>query len=369
MRSHTQMLYLWDKGRYQFIAILFSLMLTMFACASDSSSDSGDKDKSSSVKEEASSGDLSIAMKADYGSGSGSSNVLLKLMPNLKRQENSASTQTCETADSTDDGPNLIAGSDCDGDGGKVAYSTPSSFKIAIKKMGLYNDSSTYFPVIAEADTLAESTVIDLSQEVTLNPGTTIPQGVYPRFEIQIYYVEMVMEINNIGETQNIRIYLSDDNFPGEGNLGHHQGDLTIINGSGNEVGWVDPGCQAWNSTNTAADRSGIVGAGGTDSETDHKRGLYGNSDLWDTFIFKQGRYQDIFTVPAYLGLQAGHAKVTLTFDVEDTWYYEDYDANNLFNPGGIGTYGGNSTPLEACHGVATWSPLISLPTVTLLSE
>ena len=322
-------------GFWRLVAILFALTLSMYACAS-----------SDSDSDESTDGDVSISMKADYGSSGGSSAPLA-----------SFSVQTCATADSTDDGPHLVAGEDCDGDGGTVAFSTPNVYKIAIKKFGFYDSANTYYPIIKEAETLADSTVVDLSKPVTLDPSTDIPQGIYTSYEVEIYYVDMNLEINNANETQNIRIYLSDDNFPAEGNLGHHQGDITLIDASGDEIGWITDECHEWNSSHVrTTDRGEIEGAGGTDVQTGHKRGLYGDTDLWNNATFQQGASQDIFTTTGVLGLVATHSSVTFTFDVENVWYFEDYDANDLFNPGASGT--------EACAANATWSPIINMPTV-----
>ena len=46
---------------------------------------------------------------------------------------------------------------------------------------------------------------------------------------------------------------------------------------------------------------------------------------------------------------------LTITFDLLNTWFFEDFDANGLFNPG---------EGAEACSENSEWSPI--LPTIEI---
>jgi hypothetical protein len=161
--------------------------------------------------------------------------------------------------------------------------------------------------------------------------------------------------------TQSIRVYLSDDDFPGEGGLGHHQGDITFIDADGNEMGWAGVGTP-WTVDALQTDKALISRPGGTDSETGHQRGLFGNAELWDQATFMQGDGRDMFLITAPLGLTVSAdltKTVTFTFNVKDTWFYEDFDVNGLFNPCENGAN-------DACAQNAEWAPIFNLPALSI---
>jgi len=261
---------------------------------------------------------------------------------------------------STTDSPNFVSGMDCDGDGGIVRYLTPSSFKVAMKRLDFVRSDGAITQIIADTGTLANAQVLDLNSPAILL-SETLPEGNYSSFVAELYYYEIVMPVDLPSVTQTLRVYLSDDNFVSEGSLGHHQGDITFVDAAtGNELGWAAPGL-AWRSANLLAARGATVGAGGTDPETTHLRGLYGDATLWNQAVFMQGANQDIFRITAPMSLVIGSTSqtVTFTFDVKDSWFFEDFDGNQLFNP----CTGGGS---EACAAGAEWSPLFYPPTITI---
>lgn len=259
------------------------------------------------------------------------------------------------------DDPQFDPGLDCDGDGGVVSYVTPSTFKVALKRLSFVQDGGATTDIVADTGTLAASQVLDLTFQVTL-AADALPAGSYPEYEAEIYYVELTMPLYDPGAVQTIRLYLSDDDFPEEGYGGHHQGDITLIGDGGGELGFVGAG-ELWQPDLLHAVRDDINGAGGTDSETGHLRGLFGDQQFWDRAESMQGSNRDIFVWREPLGLivEAVDATVTFSFNVQDTWFFEDFDDNQRFNP--------CDNTFDACAEGAAWAPLFNAPEVLFESE
>lgn len=274
------------------------------------------------------------------------------------------------------DDPILADSLDCDEDGGIVAHITPSRYKVAFKRITLVPASGgTAIDFLADAGTLGASTLVDFSSEdssetiVTIDPAD-LTAGTYTGVETEIYYLEMTFSVGGI--TRNVRIYLSDDDFDSESSdragLGpHHQGDITFIDDDGTELGWVD---STWSDTLASSRGSDQNGAGGTDSETGHPRGFFGNAEFWDQTDLMQGADQDIFlfsldfdspiTIPDP-SLITDLTTVTVTFSTADTFYYEDFSPQGTgFSPGAGG---------EATAESTEWAPLAPTASVTVTTE
>lgn len=271
----------------------------------------------------------------------------------------------------TNDDPILADGLDCDDDGGVVAHVTPSSYVITFKRvtlLGIDADTSD-IDLLPDTGTLANSEVIEFTEEdssttvIMLSPED-LAAGTYSGIESEIYYFEMTFLIG--GEDKTVRIYMSDDDFEGEGNLEHHQGDITLINDDGTETGWID---STWTEESVVETRSEAQnGAGGTDAETGHERGFFGNAEFWDAEDLDQGSDQDIYVVELLFGdaLEIPDPDtiidltiITATFSIADTFFYED------FAPQGTGFFpdsGGEATGEDAA-----WAPLE--PTASLTVE
>ncbi len=257
-----------------------------------------------------------------------------------------------------EDGPTLNAGLDCDSDGGVVTYTTPTTFKVAFKSLTLLDTADNPVVLIEDSVTLAAATVEDLTTPVQL--PLEIPAGSYSAIEAQIYYYELTLPINSLGNVRTIRVYLSDDDFPAEGSLGHHQGDITLVN-DGNEVGFAPAG-DTWTDPQLQATRGSIEGAGGTDAQTGHARGLYGDAALWNAAPFQQGSGQDIFVFEVGAGFTLAanaNVDVTVTFDLQESWYFEDFDGDGVFGP-----CQGPGPIQDACDPAASWTPQFPAPTV-----
>jgi len=347
------------------LSLLFVTLLTslLYACgggsggssngsSNDSSSDNSDNVRTTDTSTESSQeGRLNLELSA------------ILLNDSANKLAFTYSQTTCPSGNS-DDNPDFGPGLDCDSDGGVVSYVTPSVFKAAIKSLVLIDEDDNEVSLIADSGTLAEATIFDLSNPETL-ALTEIPTGNYESLEAEIYYYELTMPLYDASEPQTLRVYLSDDNFEAEGELGHHQGDITLIIDD-EEAGWVGAGVP-WDTNNLLSTRDGIEGGGGEDPETGHSRGLYGDTNLWNSSDFEQGENQDIYllTMDAEFELDADQViDMEIEFDLTESWYYEDFDDNQLFNP-----CTGDEAINDACHEQASWSPIFPEPEVFIESS
>lgn len=297
----------------------------------------------------------------------------------------SATTAQCADLDQpvTQDDPVLEDGLDCDDDDGIVAHVTPSRYAIAFKRISLIpadveGEDAPQIDFVADTGTLGQSEVVAFTTDdasetvVTINPDD-LSAGTYAGIEVEIYYYQMTFPIG--GTTRNVRIYMSDDDFDseaaGRAGLGpHHQGDITFVDDSGIELGWID---STW-SDNLLSSRSdddtegGTNGAGGIDAETGHARGFFGNADLWDAENSAQGANQDIFVLSTEFSQTleipdpstiSDLTTITVTFSTADTFFYEDFAPQGTgFSPGDGG---------EATAESTAWAPL--LPELSLVVE
>jgi hypothetical protein len=298
---------------------------------------------------------LTVKLIADYGESAAAA------AESEAAQTTPAAAQlTACAADLPEDGPPYAPGLDCDGDGGVVRYLTPSVFKVALKRCTLYDAEEVAYDLVSDTGTLAAAAVVDLTDPVTLAVGE-LPLAKYTRIEAEVYYYELTMPLNDPPAEEHIRVYLSDDDFAAEGDLGHHQGDITLVAEDGSELGFVMGG-SAWTTDFMAAARGEYSnGAGGTDPETGHDRGLFGDTSLWDAESFMQGAEQDIFVFAGEfeLELTADGATLSLVFNLADSWFYEDFNDNQTFDPcGSVGATG----RMDACSEGAAWAPLLPFP-------
>ncbi|MBI4411375.1 MAG: hypothetical protein HY541_02695 [Deltaproteobacteria bacterium] len=333
------------------------VVLIMSACSSSSSSDAGNN--------EAASG-LQFNAAGDFDSSASAAAALIR------------GVTTGECADLEDnptmDDPILEDGLDCDEDGGIVAHVTPSRYALAFKRAILVpadveGEDAESVDLIADTGTLALSEVVDFTEDDTEESVISIssadlPAGTYSGVEVELYYFQLTFSV--AGVEQNVRVYMSDDDFEDEGSLGHHQGDITFINDNGTpadysddtEEGWVDDTWLAENLTDTRGEAQN--GAGGVDDETGHDRGFFGNEELWGQEELDQGAGQDIyvetldFDEPLVIDPEV-LTTITATFSVADTFYYEDFAPQNTADfPGFYPGDGG-----EAGADTEEWAPLI----------
>jgi hypothetical protein len=325
------------------ISGLLVLLLTVISCG-NSTSESGN----------AVTATTSVKMVADNTLSPTMGLYKTALFKQLTKQS------ACTTA--AMDGPESVAGLDCDGDGGAVQYTTPESFKIAFKRLTFITGTNSKVDIIPDRGTLANSQVFNITSLATI-AQQPLAAGTYASFQAEIYYYEIKMKINSSPEiTQSLRVYLSDDDFPSEGDLGHHQGDITFIDASGAETGWVGVGTK-WTAADLQTNKASVLRPGSTDSETGHQRGLFGDSTLWNQSAFNQGSGKDIFLLEKPLGLVISGTTgktVTFSFSIKDSWFYEDFDGNQKFNPCE------SAAAKDACVQNAEWAAIFNPPAISI---
>lgn len=284
-----------------------------------------------------------------------------------------AKTTTAQCADlssTATDNPVLADGLDCDADGGLVAHITPTTYTIALKKLTLRgSDSSTAdLPIIADTGTLANAQLVTFTTSSTTTTlldiaAADLGTGTYAGVSMEIYYVQLTFPV--AGVSRNVRIYMSDDDFAAEGSRGHHQGDITFVGSDGTELGWID---STWTTAGLTSTRGTAQnGAGGTDAETGHARGFFGDATFWNATAQVQGSGQDryVTTVDFSSPLVVPETPlfqidVTLAFSVADTFYYEDFAPRNTTEfPGFYPGTGGEATSVTT-----EWAP--QFPSVAL---
>ncbi len=262
------------------------------------------------------------------------------------------------SAGATSDGPLNDTGLDCDSDGGVVAFQTPTTYKLALKSIYFKDSAGTKYDVFdfGSLDKITSEGVFSFDPSTT-STGVNVPNFATAftpaSLGFELYYFQLTLKI--YGEDKEVRIYMSDDDFADQGARGHHQGDVTYTSSDGVEL-WAGGSSPLWfpgSATRTSAHN----GAGGTDAESGHARGWFGDSSLWNEASFQQGATKDIFVVET--SLPAANLNNTLTFSIKNTWFYEDFETSmaGSFDPCLNSSH-------EACDAGAEWAPLF--PTVKL---
>lgn len=330
-------------------APLFLLMACLFpACGSSSDSPSANN---------------GVRLKSAADFAVSASALHLKMGEIIK----DVTTGVCaDLGDLSQDDPILADGLDCDGDGGGVGHITPARYAIAFKRLSLIPAiisgeaaAPGNIDFISDKGTLVASQEIDftgddLSETIATIEPSDLEAGTYSGIEAEIYYFQLTFPVG--GTERNVRIYMSDDDFVTEGRLGHHQGDITFIDTDGEELGWIDG---TWSDALDTSRGEGQNGAGGTDAETGHDRGFFGNASFWNAAGLNQGATQDIFVTTFDFDENLAVpdpdtitdlTTITLTFSVADTFFYEDFAPQGTgFSPGSGG---------EATSEGAAWAPL-----------
>lgn len=344
------------------IALLIVVLVFGLACGSSSTTSDGETGSGTTQT------GLGLTVAANF-SASASASVAASAAKET-------TSQCSDLSDTSMEDPSLADGLDCDGDSGVVAHVTPTQYVLALRSATLKSadgDAANDIVLLADTGTLDESEVVDFTEDassesvVTIDPAS-LEAGEFSGIEIGLYYFQMTFPVAAV--EQNVRTYMSDDDFPEEGNLGHHQGDITFIDDGGTELGWVD---DTWLTGNLSTVRGDAQnGAGGVDSETGHSRGFFGNADLWNATDQMQGASQDAFIMSLVFDSPlvipdpstiSDLTVITVTFSVADTFFYEDFPPlSSAEFPGFYPATGGEA----ACAG-CEWAPLT--PTATISAE
>ncbi|RLD52702.1 MAG: hypothetical protein DRI94_02255 [Bacteroidetes bacterium] len=243
---------------------------------------------------------------------------------------------------------------------------TPDNYFVALKSVTLKGDEDTPdFEIFNESD-LSSSFVFDFSDTETthsLMQGTTVPDGEYSSVKIEIYYLQMKLNISASSgiEQRNIRIYLSDD---AETESGLHQpGDMTQINTAGTEEGWMLGNGQSPDMT-PISPRSAAY----TNDEDDN--GL-GDGNIWFDFNGKPGNnfgpfgdadFMNNAPHPVYSATinfdltDNGGENIIIDFNVNNCWQFEDRDFTGAFGAGDL-----SETPYPT-----KWNMALPIMSVTL---
>jgi len=239
---------------------------------------------------------------------------------------------------------------------GTMRTLAPKQYAIALSRIALVpatgSAMATGSQTILASDTLADSVVVDLSPDAPARDVATgsLLAGSYAGVVVDIYWVQCKIPVN--GKDQTLRVYLTDDDFPGQKPFGkgkHHQGDVTFIDDAGTELGWV--GTHGFSpATRSVPPATGSHFASAPDPRTGHDRGPFGNDDLWGKIPadkpYQVGQY---FLAP--LDLRAGASgRARMQLDIQKAWDYEDRDESETFNPAG---------GRDASEPGAAWNPVL----------
>ncbi len=222
---------------------------------------------------------------------------------------------------------------------------TPEDYIVALKSVTLIGDNGTSdFGVFSKSD-LSSSLVFDFTDTNTtrsLMQGTTVPDGSYSSVKIEIYYLQMKLNItaSSGNEPRNIRIYLSDD-AETEGGL-HQSGDMTQISDAGTEEGWLlgngqDP------------DMSPVAPRTAAYTNDEDGDGL-GEGNVWFDFAGKPGDNYGPFGDTEFMNaphpvyettiefslIDNGGENIILDFNVNNCWQFEDKDSSGAFGAGDL---------------------------------
>jgi hypothetical protein len=216
---------------------------------------------------------------------------------------------------------------------------TPENYYVALKSATLIGDDETADFELFDENTLGDAFVFDFADDNTtrtLLDGKTIPDGKYSGVRIEIYYLQMKLNIaTDLGiSSRNIRIYLSDDNQT-EGGL-HQPGDITQISDANIEEGWLLGNGQIPD----FAPISPRIMAYATDSIWMN----FGGKDAKDFGPFGDVDFANNSPHPIYseeVSFVKGDRKGTkaiLQFDVYNCWQFEDKNGDGNFGPADLDT-------------------------------
>lgn len=236
---------------------------------------------------------------------------------------------------------------------------TPENYFVALKSVTLIGDNETADFLIFDKENLSDALVFDYNDASTthsLMQGIAVPSGKYSSIKIEIYYLQMKLNIatSTDVEERNIRIYLSDD---AETENGLHQpGDMTQISSTGIEEGWLL-------GNGVSPDMTPVSPR--TDAYT-----VGGDGINWLYFANKNGQnfgpfgdvdFMNNATHPVYSTsipfnlIDNGGENIILDFNVNNCWNFEDKSGDGYFGADDLN----DTVPTE-------WSMDMPIMTVTL---
>jgi len=227
-----------------------------------------------------------------------------------------------------------FTGNNADKTNYELTKQTPDHYFVALKRVVLLGDDGTPDVEIFNEAQLSSSLVFDFNDTNTthsLMQGTTIPDGYYSSVEIEIYYLQMDLDISvSTGiEERNIRIYLSDD-AEYDGGL-HQPGDMTQIDDSGTEEGWLlGNGVHPDMTPVTPRSDAYTVGYDGVTwlnfgGKPANDYGPFGDTE------FMNSPHPIYSAVVEFDLIDNDGTEIILDFNVADCWQFEDKDPDGAF--------------------------------------
>jgi hypothetical protein len=218
---------------------------------------------------------------------------------------------------------------------------TPTNYFVGLKSATLIGSSGTANAVLFSKSTLSTSLVFDFTNDNTIHSllkGSAIPDGKYSGIEIEVYFLQMNIAISTGTrgkERRNFRIYLSDD-AETEGGV-HQPGDMTQINNSQVEIGWllgegvmpnmdpVSPRVAAYTFNSNGSNWYDFAGKSGKDF------GPFGDVKFMTTAPHPIYKVKTDFS----LGENKG-SNLVLDLNVNSCWQFEDKNGDGAFGPGDL---------------------------------
>lgn len=218
---------------------------------------------------------------------------------------------------------------------------TPTNYYVGLKSATLVGSAGTANAVLFSKSTLSSSLVFDFTNDNTVHSllkGSAIPDGKYSGIEIEVYFLQMNIAIstgNRGKERRNFRIYLSDD---AETEGGAHQpGDMTQINNSQVELGWLlgegvfpnmdpmTPRTAAYTFNSNGLNWYDFAGKSGKDF------GPFGDTK------FMANAPHPIYKVKTDFSLVENKgSNLILDLNVNNCWQFEDKNGDGAFGPGDL---------------------------------
>ena len=222
-----------------------------------------------------------------------------------------------------------------------ITKQTPDNYIVALKKVTLLGDAGTSNFELFDSENLNSSLIFDFTDTETIHSlmqGESVPDGNYSSVKIEIYYLQMKINISSSTEIakRNLRIYLSEEET-------HKPGDITQINNSNVEEGWLlgnglNPDMQPISPRTVAY------------SIDDNGDGL-GDGVSWFDFAGKPannfGPFGDVdfmnndphpiyYTVLFFDLVDKNGTDIIIDFNVNECWQFEDKDKNGAFGYGDL---------------------------------
>lgn len=206
---------------------------------------------------------------------------------------------------------------------------TPENYIIALKSCKLMGDDGTADFELFNETSLTNSQIFDFTAGTVTHNLTDeeIPEGNYTSFKFELYYLQMTLPISTVNrgtEYRKIRIYFSNDGT-------HRPGDVTQIDNSGIENGWLFGENQMPDFDPVTPRTAAYTHAGnGTDwyqfaDKNGQNYGPFGQMSFWSNAT-------NPFTSSINFTFEESDGQnVVINFNVFQCWQFEDKNSDGNF--------------------------------------